>query len=90
MRDPDDPTDIANAFGAKVGVVTEPNEDPAYPLWEVTVDSKGGIKDTITHGSVLIAAITSPAPTPATRASCSPPACSRKRPTPAASPSSPR
>jgi len=29
------------------------------PSWEVTVDSKGGIKDTITHGSVLIAAITS-------------------------------
>jgi aconitate hydratase len=51
--------DITSAFGAKVGVVTEPNEDPSYPLWEVTVDSKGGIKDTITHGSVLIAAITS-------------------------------
>ena len=48
----------ASAFGAEVGVVTEPNEDPAYPLWEVTVDSKGGVKDTITHGSVLIAAIT--------------------------------
>jgi aconitate hydratase len=56
---PDDALDIASAFGARVGVVTEPNEDPSYPLWEVTVDSKGGIKDTITHGSVLIAAITS-------------------------------
>jgi aconitate hydratase len=56
---PDDALDIANAFGAKVGVVTEPNEDPSYPLWEVTVDSKDGIKDIITHGSVLIAAITS-------------------------------
>ena len=56
---PDDALDIANAFGAKVGVVTETNEDPAYPLWEVTVDSKGGVTDTITHGSVLIAAITS-------------------------------
>jgi aconitate hydratase len=40
-------------------VVTETNNDPAYPLWEVTVDSKGGATDTITHGSVLIAAITS-------------------------------
>ena len=42
-----------------VGVVTEANDDLSYPLWEVTVDSKGGVKDTITHGSVLIAAITS-------------------------------
>jgi len=50
---------IATAFGAEVGVITEENTDPSYPLWEVTVDSKGGIKDTITHGSVLIAAITS-------------------------------
>ena len=56
---PDEATGIARAFGSQVGVVTEPNEDPAYPLWEVCVDSKGGIKDTITHGSVLIAAITS-------------------------------
>ncbi len=56
---PDDTSDIASAFGAKVGVVTEPNDDLSYPLWEVTVDSKGGVKDTITHGSVLIAAITS-------------------------------
>jgi aconitate hydratase len=56
---PDDSSDIANAFGASVGVVTEPNDDPAYPLWEVTVDSKAGVTDTITHGSVLIAAITS-------------------------------
>ena len=55
---PDETTGIGRAFGAEVGVVTEPNENPAYPLWEVTVDSKGGIKDTITHGSVLIAAIT--------------------------------
>ncbi len=50
---------IATAFGAEVGVITEENTDPSYPLWEVTVDSKNGIKDTITHGSVLIAAITS-------------------------------
>ena len=34
-------------------------ENGAYPSWEVSVDSKGGVKDTITHGSVLIAAITS-------------------------------
>jgi len=57
--EPDDPSNIGHGFGAEVGVVTETNEDPAYPLWEVTVDSKDGIKDTITHGSVLIAAITS-------------------------------
>jgi len=56
---PDELPDIGHAFGAKAGVITEPNENPAYPLWEVTVDSKNGIKDTITHGSVLIAAITS-------------------------------
>ena len=56
---PDDVLGVAQAFGAKVGVVTESNESPTYPLWEVTVDSKDGIKDTITHGSVLIAAITS-------------------------------
>ncbi|MDP3850332.1 MAG: aconitate hydratase [Luteolibacter sp.] len=56
---PDDTTGIGRAFGAEVGVITEPNETPTYPLWEVTVDSKGGVKDTITHGSVLIAAITS-------------------------------
>ncbi|MDB6075065.1 MAG: aconitate hydratase 1 [Verrucomicrobiaceae bacterium] len=47
------------AMGAGVGVVTENSEEPGYPLWEVTVDSKDGIADTITHGSVLIAAITS-------------------------------
>jgi len=56
---PDEVSDIASAFGAKVGVVTETDDELSYPLWEVTVDSKGGIKDTITHGSVLIAAITS-------------------------------
>jgi aconitate hydratase len=56
---PDTAAGIPTAFGASVGVVTEGNEDPAYPLWEVTVDSKDGVKDTITHGSVLIAAITS-------------------------------
>ncbi len=56
---PDEAPGIGTAFGGKVGVVTEENDDPGYPIWEVTVDSKGGIKDTITHGSVLIAAITS-------------------------------
>ncbi|MCX6866465.1 MAG: aconitate hydratase AcnA, partial [Verrucomicrobia bacterium] len=50
---------FGHAFGAEVGVITESNDDLSYPLWEVSVDSKGGIKDTITHGSVLIAAITS-------------------------------
>jgi aconitate hydratase len=56
---PDASPGLPGAFGASVGIVTEPNEDPFYPIYEVTVDSKGGIKDTITHGSVLIAAITS-------------------------------
>jgi aconitate hydratase len=56
---PDDATGAARALGAEVGVVTENSDAPTYPLWEVSVDSKGGIKDTITHGSVLIAAITS-------------------------------
>jgi aconitate hydratase len=51
--------DAEPGFGASVGIVTENSSDPSYPLWEVTVDSKGGITDTITHGSVLIAAITS-------------------------------
>ena len=57
--EPDEIPSFGHAFGAEVGVVTETNTDLSYPLWEVTVDSKGGIKDTITHGSVLIAAITS-------------------------------
>ena len=56
---PDEAPDLGHAFGAEVGVITQPNDDPTYPLWEVTVDSKGGVIDTITHGSVLIAAITS-------------------------------
>ena len=50
---------IAEEFGAEIGVVPETSEEPGYPLWEVKVDSKDGITDTITHGSVLIAAITS-------------------------------
>ena len=56
---PDEAPDLGHAFGAEVGVITQTNDDPTYPLWEVTVDSKGGVSDTITHGSVLIAAITS-------------------------------
>ena len=54
-----DALDVAQAFGAQQGVVTEPADALAYPLYEVTVDSKNGEKDAITHGSVLIAAITS-------------------------------
>ena len=50
-----DANEGVQAYGAQVGVVTKGGE----PSWEVTVDSKGGIKDTISHGSVLIAAITS-------------------------------
>jgi aconitate hydratase len=55
----DSTTDIDEVFGAQAGAGALTNTEPSYPLWEVTVDSKGGIKDTITHGSVLIAAITS-------------------------------
>jgi len=55
-----DGSSLARALGAQEGVVTEEADDVlAYPLYEVTVDSKGGEKDVITHGSVLIAAITS-------------------------------
>ncbi|TDU70736.1 aconitase [Prosthecobacter fusiformis] len=54
-----DGSGVARAFGAQEGVITESSDKPAYPLWEVTVDSKGGEKDVISHGSVLIAAITS-------------------------------
>ena len=54
-----DEAEGVSAFGAEVGVVTTRDEAPGYPLWEVTVDSKNGVTDTITHGSVLIAAITS-------------------------------
>jgi aconitate hydratase len=50
---------VTNVWRAQVGVVSEPSYEPGYPIWEVTVDSKDGVKDTITHGSVLIAAITS-------------------------------
>ncbi len=51
--------DVTDALGADHGVVAHASDDLAYPLYEVTVDSKGGEKDVITHGSVLIAAITS-------------------------------
>ncbi len=56
---PDAQDVVTNAWRAQVGVTLEYSSDLTYPLWEVTVDSKGGVKDTITHGSVLIAAITS-------------------------------
>ena len=51
-----DATPGVDALGAQAGVVLE-NLPPTS--WEVRVDSKGGVPDTITHGSVLIAAITS-------------------------------
>ncbi len=44
-----------DALGGHVGVTIETDTSG----WEVTVHGKGGAKDTITHGSVLIAAITS-------------------------------
>ncbi len=54
-----DASAFSKIFGAQEGVVTESSDEAGYPLWEVTVDSKGGEKDVISHGSVLIAAITS-------------------------------
>ncbi|SKB08587.1 aconitase [Prosthecobacter debontii] len=51
--------DVSRALGAETGVAPVPSDKPGYPYYEVTVDSKGGEKDAITHGSVLIAAITS-------------------------------
>ena len=45
-----------SALGAQAGVVLE-NLPPTR--FDVSVDSKGGVPDTISHGSVLIAAITS-------------------------------
>jgi aconitate hydratase len=54
-----DASAFSKVFGAQEGVVTEASHEAAYPLYEVTVDSKAGEKDVITHGSVLIAAITS-------------------------------
>jgi aconitate hydratase len=51
---------VMGALSGQAGVNTEtPPPDAGWPAWDVKVDSKGGIPDTITHGSVLIAAITS-------------------------------
>ncbi len=57
--EPDEIALVGQLFGARAGVFTVDDPDPAYPLWEVKVDSKGGVTDTIRHGSVVIAAITS-------------------------------
>jgi aconitate hydratase len=54
-----DGNSVSQAFGAEVGVVMEPADANGKTLFEVTVDSKAGIKDAIADGSVLIAAITS-------------------------------
>jgi len=55
---PDTPDGLSTLAG--VGAVVEnPPHEGGYPAWDVKVDSKGGITDTISHGSVLIAAITS-------------------------------
>jgi aconitate hydratase len=55
---PDTPVPLA-ALGGVGAVVENPPHEAGYPAWDVTVDSKGGVSDMITHGSVLIAAITS-------------------------------
>ncbi len=57
--EPDEVPLVGALFGARAGVVTVDDPTPSYPLWEVTVQGKDGAEDTITHGSVLIAAITS-------------------------------
>ena len=51
-----DATPGVGALGAQAGVVLEGLPPTS---WEVSVDSKDGVPDLITHGSVLIAAITS-------------------------------
>jgi len=51
-----DATPGVEALGAQAGVVLEGLPPTS---WEVSIDSKGGVSDIITHGSVLIAAITS-------------------------------
>ena len=83
-------TGIGHAFGAEVGRGHRSRTTiPSYPLWEVTVDSKGGVQG---HHHPRLRAHRRHHQLHqhhATRASCSPPACSRKRPTPRASPSSP-
>ena len=56
---PDNAGSVSAALGAQEGVITEPGDALEYPRFEVTVDSKDGVKDIISHGSVLIAAITS-------------------------------
>ncbi len=58
----DEKPDVPDAFSSLAGagaVVENPPHEGGWPAWDVKVDSKGGIPDTITHGSVLIAAITS-------------------------------
>ncbi len=59
IHDEEAQKELTSQFGAEVVEVEGEGPVLGYPAWEVTVDSKGGIKDTITHGSVLIAAITS-------------------------------
>ncbi len=56
---PDNAGSVSAALGAQEGVITEAGNAFEYPQFEVTVDSKHGVKDIISHGSVLIAAITS-------------------------------
>ena len=56
---PDAPPVLSSLGGGVGAVVENPPHEAGYPAWDVTVDSKGGVLDTITHGSVLIAAITS-------------------------------
>ena len=51
---------VLGAMAGQAGTSTADAPPAAgYPAWEVTVDSRNGVKDNITHGSVLIAAITS-------------------------------
>ncbi len=54
-----DASDGLSSLAGVGAVVENPPHEAGYPAWDVVVDSKGGITDTISHGSVLIAAITS-------------------------------
>jgi aconitate hydratase len=57
--DPEIQKELNSQFGAEVVTIEAEGDVPSYPAWEVIVDSKDGVKDTVSHGSVLIAAITS-------------------------------
>ncbi|HWB03644.1 MAG TPA: aconitate hydratase [Verrucomicrobiales bacterium] len=55
----EDATPGLETLGGVGAVVVNPPHEGGYPAWDVVVNSKNNTPDVITHGSVLIAAITS-------------------------------